>query len=47
MSDFLTVLDWVMLKPTAENNNEIRWNFTTKIDNCDNADDFALLSSTW
>ena len=43
---FLLVIDWVMRKSTAENNTGIRWNFTTKLDDLDYADDIALLSST-
>lgn len=43
---FLMVIDWVMRKSTAENNTGIRWNFTTKLDDLDYADDIALLSST-
>lgn len=43
---FLIVIDWIMRKSTAENNTGIRWNFTTKLDDLDYADDIALLSST-
>ena len=43
---FLLVIDWVMRKSTAENNTGIRWNFTTKLDDLDYADNIALLSST-
>jgi hypothetical protein len=31
---------------TTDNNTRIRWNFTTKLDDLDYADDIALLSST-
>ena len=43
---FLLVIDWVVRKSTAENNTGIRWNFTTKLDDVDYADDIALLLST-
>ena len=43
---FLLVIDWVMRKLTAEKNTGIRWNFTTKLDHLDYADNIALLSST-
>ena len=43
---FLIVIDWIMKKSTAENITGIRWNFTTKLDDLDYADDIALLSST-
>ena len=33
------------MKKTAENGNEIRWNFTTVLEDIDFADDLALLSS--
>ena len=42
---FLMVIDWVMRKSTAENNTGIRWNFTTKLEDLDYADDIALISS--
>ena len=35
-----------MRKSTAENNTGIWWNFTTKLDDVNYADDIALLSST-
>ena len=43
---FLIVMDWMMTKTVANDNNGIRWNFTTVLEDIDFADDLALLSST-
>ena len=40
------VMDWIMTKTVENNNNGIRWNFTTVLEDIDFADDLALLSST-
>ena len=42
---FLIVMVWRMTK-TVENDNGIRWNFTTVLEDIDFVDDLALLSST-
>ena len=42
---FLIVMDWIMTKTVENDNNGIRWNFTTVIEDIDFADDLALLSS--
>ena len=48
MSGFLVimVIDWIMSKTTKDNKFGIRWNFTSKLDDLDYADDIALLSSS-
>ena len=43
---FLIVMDWIMTKTVENDNNGIRWNFTTVLEDIDFADDLALLSST-
>ena len=43
---FLPVVDWVMINTLQEGNTDIRWKFTTKLEDLDFADDIALLSST-
>jgi len=43
---FLLVIDWIMRKATPNNNTGIRWNFMSKLEDLDYADDIALLSST-
>ena len=42
---FLIVMDWIMTKTVENDNNGIRWNFTTVSEDIDFADDPALLSS--
>ena len=42
---FLLALDWIMSKVTADKRREIRWKFTTVLEDLDFADDIALLSS--
>ena len=43
---FLKVMDWIMTKTVENDNNGIRWNFTTVLEDIDFADDLVLLSST-
>ena len=43
---FLIAMDWIMRKTVGKGENGIRWNFTSKLDDLDFADDVALLSST-
>ena len=43
---FLIVMDWIMTKTVENDNNGIRWNFATVLEDIDFADDLALLSST-
>ena len=43
---FLIVMDWIMTKTVENDNNGIRWNFTTVLEDIDFADNVALLSST-
>ena len=43
---FLIVVDWIMTKTVENDNNGIRWNFTTVLEDIDFADDLALLPST-
>ena len=43
---FLIVMDWIMTKIVENDNNGIRWNFTTVLEDIDFTDDLALLSST-
>ena len=43
---FIMVIDWIMSKTTKDKNFGIRWNFTSKLDDLDYADDIALLSSS-
>ena len=42
---FLLALDWIMSKVTADKRREIRWKFTTVLEDLNFADDIALLSS--
>ena len=44
---FLIVVDWVMRNTTAANKTGIRWNFTSKLEDLDFADDIALMSSCY
>ena len=41
---FLIAMDWIMRKTVGKGENGIRWNFTSKFDDLDFADDVALLS---
>ena len=43
---FLLVIDWIMKETVKNQDNGIRWKFTSKLDDLDFADDIALLSST-
>ena len=43
---FLLVMDWIMKRTVGNGENGIRWNFMSKLDDLDFADDVALLSST-
>ena len=43
---FIMVIDWIMSKTTKDNNFGTRWNFTSKLDDLDYADDIALLSNS-
>ena len=49
MSGFisLVVVDWIMRNTTAGNKTGIRWNFTSKLEDLDFADDIALTSSCY
>ena len=42
---FLLAVDYVMKRTTEREPTGIRWNFTTKLEDLDFADDLALLSS--
>ena len=42
---FLIVMDWIMRNTTAGNKTGIRWNFTSKLEDLDFANDIALMSS--
>ena len=44
---FVMVVDWIMRKTTAGNKTGIRWNFTSKLEDLDFADDIALMSSCY
>ena len=44
---FLMVVDWIMRNTTAGNKTGIRWNFTSKLEDLDFADDIALMSSRY
>ena len=44
---FLIVVDWIMRNITAGNKTGIRWNFTSKLEDLDFADDIALMSSCY
>ena len=44
---FLMVVDWIMRNTTAGNKTRIRWNFTSKLEDLDFADDIALMSSCY
>ena len=44
---FLIVEDWIMRNTTAGNKTGIRWNFTSKLEDLDFADDIALMSSCY
>ena len=39
-------IDWVMRKTTKDKSRGIRWKITSKLEDLDFADDFALLSHT-
>ena len=43
---FLLVVDWIIRNTLQEGNTGIRWEFNTKHEDLDFADDIALLSST-
>ena len=43
---FLIAMDWIMRRTVGKGENGIRWNFSSKLDDLDFADDVALLSST-
>ena len=43
---FIIVIYWIMNITTKNHNYGIRWKFTAKLDDLDNADDIALLSSS-
>ena len=48
MSGFIfLVVDWIMRSTTAGNKTGIRWNFTSKLEDLDFADDIALMSSCY
>ena len=49
MSGFivLMVVDWLTRKTIAGNKTGIRWNFTSKLEDLDFADDIALMSSCY
>ena len=42
---FLIVMDYIMRRTVGKGENGIRWNFMSKLDDLDFADDVALLSS--
>ena len=44
---FLIVVDWILRNTTAGNKPGIRWNFTSKLEDLDFADDIALMSSCY
>ena len=44
---FLVVADWIMRNTTAGNKTGIRWNFTSKQEDLDIADDISLMSSCY
>ena len=44
---FLIVVDWIMRNTIAGNKTGIRWNFTSKLEDLDFADDIALMSSCY
>ena len=44
---FLMVVDWIMRNTTAGNKTGIRWNFTSKLEDLDCANDIALMSSCY
>ena len=43
----MMVVDWIMRNTTARNKTWIRWNFTSKLEDLDFADDIALMSSCY
>ena len=43
---FLIAMDWIMRRTVGKGENGIRWNFSSKLDDLDFADDVALLCST-
>ena len=45
-SGFIFLMDWIMRNTTAGNKTGIRWNFTSKLEDLDFADDTALMSSS-
>ena len=42
---FLIAMNWIVRRTVGKGENRIRWNFTSKLDDLDFADDVALLSS--
>ena len=44
---FLLSIDWVMRRTVSGEQSGIRWNFTTKLEDLDFADDLALISSKY
>ena len=42
---FLLVIDWIIIKVTADNDTGIGWNFTSMLEDLDFADDIALISN--
>ena len=44
---FLIAVDWVMRRTTEGQRNDIRWNFTSTLEDLDFADDIVLLSSKY
>ena len=49
MSGFLFVLivDWTIQRTTERHRNGIRWNFTSRLEDLDFADDIVLVSSKY
>ena len=43
---FLVVIDWVMRKATGDRTRGLVWGLTARLEDCDFADDIALLSHT-
>ena len=44
---FLMVVNWIMRNTTTGHTTGIRWNFTSKLEDLDFADDIALMSSCY
>ena len=44
---FLMAVDWIIRNTTAGSKTGIRWNFTSKLEDLDFADDIALMSSCY